>query len=492
MSDWKTVVDDWKVDGAIVAPPDGFTQDPDGNAGITDASGWEMPNTNGGGEGGGPTAAGGNRACFNCGQEGHTKADCTNARVLKCRHCNEEGHLIRDCPTAPPQEFTGECRFCHKEGHMAKDCPDKPPMVCKNCQQEGHPVAECKSARKIDRSHVAEVAAEIAWGKLAAAIKEKDMDSVKECVEGYLKAEPATTYIQLEEAFRAQGLNLYLIGLENTSVLSTHTHMDLQGNLDKKYRVHYRWSDKPLRPREAGGWPKSVEENKERLQDAGEVVDRGLPKCTNCDELGHIAKRCPQEKVEKERVTIMCYNCDQPGHRVRDCPEPRKNKYGCKNCGQGGHIAAECPEPRRASPDTECRKCNGTGHFAKDCPQGGGGACYNCGEQGHNSKECSNPKKVQCRNCDEYGHVSKECPKPRDYSRVKCSNCGEMGHTKVRCKKEPAPAEESGFDAGFDGGFDAANGGSGGNADPEPATEDWGKGNGGAGDGWEQTPASVW
>ncbi|KAI1778263.1 hypothetical protein F4818DRAFT_405366 [Hypoxylon cercidicola] len=67
----------------------------------------------------------------------HSKAECPNPRVLKCRHCNEDGHLIRDCPTAPPQEFTGECRYCHKEGHMAKDCPDKPPMVCKNCQEEG-------------------------------------------------------------------------------------------------------------------------------------------------------------------------------------------------------------------------------------------------------------------------------------------------------------------------------------------------------------------
>ncbi|KAI1140457.1 hypothetical protein F5Y05DRAFT_318806 [Hypoxylon sp. FL0543] len=94
--------------------------------------------------------------------------------------------------------------------------------------------------------------------------------------------------------------------------------MDLQGNLDKTYRVHLRWSNKPLRPRELQLWP-TPEQNVERLRDAGETVERGLPKCTNCHELGHISKRCPQEKVERERTVIMCFNCDQLGHRVRDC-----------------------------------------------------------------------------------------------------------------------------------------------------------------------------
>ncbi|XXG96861.1 catalase 1, partial [Hypoxylon texense] len=56
------------------------------------------------------------------------------------------------------------------------------------------------------------------------------MDTVKEGVEEYLKAEPGTMYTNLQEAFRAQGLKLYLNGLENTSLLSTHTHMDLQTN----------------------------------------------------------------------------------------------------------------------------------------------------------------------------------------------------------------------------------------------------------------------
>ncbi|KAI0164236.1 hypothetical protein GGR52DRAFT_111506 [Hypoxylon sp. FL1284] len=230
---------------------------------------------------------------------------------------------------------------------MAKDCPDKPPMTCNNCKQDGtrrgsfngfslgmqmtenanfeigHVAAECQNARKIDRSGVAEVQAEVAWAKLVHAIKNRDMDGVKESVQEYVKNEPETTYGQLEMAFRAQKLNLYLIAMESPSLLPTHTNMDLQGNLDKKYRINYRWANKPNRPREADSWPQSAEENMGRLLDAGETVERGLPLCTNCNELGHIAKRCPQEAIEKERVVIKCYNCDQEGHRVRDCESGR-------------------------------------------------------------------------------------------------------------------------------------------------------------------------
>lgn len=222
---------------------------------------------------------------------------------------------------------------------MAKDCPDKPPMLCKNCQEEGktklnsnpkyrrlsaliilgHVAALCKNPRKIDRSSVGEIPAEEAWAKIIEGAKEKDMDKVKEGIQEYLNSTPGITYVNLEQAFRSQFIELHLIALENPSLLATHTHMDLQGNLDKKYRVHYRWSDKPLRPREVQQWPQSAADNLERLKDAGETVERGVPKCSNCSELGHISKRCPQEKIEKERTVIKCFNCDQPGHRIRDC-----------------------------------------------------------------------------------------------------------------------------------------------------------------------------
>ncbi|KAI1362565.1 hypothetical protein F5Y08DRAFT_329990 [Xylaria arbuscula] len=299
--------DEWNHNGggATASFDDGGMNDFNAPAGDYDAAAGE------GGGGGG--------ACYNCGQDGHNKADCPNPRVLKCRHCNEEGHMVRDCPTAPPREFSGECRICHQEGHMAKDCPEKPAEVCKNCQQEGHTVLECKNPRKIDRSNVEEVDAENAWDKIIQGVQEKDMDDVKEAIQQYVKACPNSTYVQLENAFRCQGIELYLIALENQSMMSTLTNMDLQGNLDKKYRVNYRFSVNPARPRERELWPKDKEENLVRLEDAGEPVSRGLTKCNNCNELGHMSKNCPQEKFEKERVVIMCFNCGEAGHRVRDC-----------------------------------------------------------------------------------------------------------------------------------------------------------------------------
>jgi hypothetical protein len=50
------------------------------------------PRQGGGGGGGG---GGSDRACFNCGQTGHSKSDCTNERVIICRNCDEGKSPIR-------------------------------------------------------------------------------------------------------------------------------------------------------------------------------------------------------------------------------------------------------------------------------------------------------------------------------------------------------------------------------------------------------------
>ena len=60
------------------------------------------------------------------------------------------------------------------------------------------------------------------------------------------------------------------------------TIVDLQGGIDKSYQVTFQMSAKPRRRSDRAGWPKSPEENLERLKDAGFPEERHVPRCRNC------------------------------------------------------------------------------------------------------------------------------------------------------------------------------------------------------------------
>ncbi|KAK3170605.1 hypothetical protein OEA41_002686 [Lepraria neglecta] len=463
--------------------------------------------TDAGGDFGGGAAAGeigGDFTCRKCGEAGHKARECPTdpEGPGKCFNCGEDGHNKADCPN--PRVFTGTCRICDKQGHPAAECPDKPPVKCFNCKEEGHQASECKERRVFDKSGIADMSPDDAWTALQKADQDCDLDDFRVALKVYSKAVPDVTYDDLERAFRLNNFNVYLIATEK-ELPKTHTYVSLQGELDKTYQVGFYFSDKPKRETQKSSWPENAEENLERLKNAGMPMDRGIPKCTRCDELGHTTRGCTEEAVENsDKVEVNCVNCEEIGHRARDCTVPRKDKFACRNCKQSGHTSAECTEPRSAE-GVECRKCNEMGHFSKDCPTGGGNACRNCGEEGHMSKECDkprNPATVTCRNCEEMGHFSKECPKPRDYSKVKCQNCGEsmwpkllfcafnvsqanimtVGHTKVRCKD---PAAEG------DGGFDAPAGGDSFDAPVAEGGDNWESGGGSGGEAWGAAPAAT-
>lgn len=178
---------------------------------------------------------------------------------------------------------------------------------------------ECEAPRKVNRDHIADVHPDEAWEKIKKAISERDVDDAKDAVQEYIKAlEGKVTYRDLQQSFIDQNIGLWLIATERP-LLPIFTNMNIQGFMGKKYSVSYRLNEKPDRPRELEGWPKDRDEILARLDDAGEVVDTGIPICMNCKELGHVSKNCPQEKMERDRTKPTCSNCGSEDHRLRDC-----------------------------------------------------------------------------------------------------------------------------------------------------------------------------
>lgn len=260
----------------------------------------------------------------------------------------------------------------------------------------GHSRAKCENARVIDRSHVPDATPDDAWEELQKAIKARDMDDVKDAIEKYSKASPEMTFVQLQEGILDSGLDLYLIAKERP-LLPSYTNMDLQGNLNKKYAISYRFSDKPERPREADGWPADREELLSRLHDAGIVAEQSVPHCSNCNEMGHIRKHCKQEVAEvADRPTIKCYNCDETGHRMRDCrfiPRTRciaspVNSNSCSHRSPAPFDEGRLPQLRVSAT----------------------GLCHILSTNVHSSKP---------------GHKASDCEGPRSAANIDCRKCGE-------------------------------------------------------------------
>lgn len=94
------------------------------------------------------------------------------------------------------------------------------------------------------------------------------------------KAVPDMSYAELEKEFRIRGYKVYLIAMEK-NIEPNQTIVNLQGKIGCSYAVFYFLSGKPQRPNMKERWPKSSEENLERLEDAGVPMDSGVVKCNN-------------------------------------------------------------------------------------------------------------------------------------------------------------------------------------------------------------------
>ncbi|GAB4859893.1 hypothetical protein Ancab_011374 [Ancistrocladus abbreviatus] len=83
-------------------------------------------------------------ACFNCGEDGHSAANCTSAKRKKpCFICGSLEHGAKKCTKGQ------DCFICNEGGHRAKDCPKKfkrsslGAELCLRCGAYGHAMSSC-------------------------------------------------------------------------------------------------------------------------------------------------------------------------------------------------------------------------------------------------------------------------------------------------------------------------------------------------------------
>jgi hypothetical protein len=81
---------------------------------------------------------------------------------------------------------------------------------------------------------------------------------------------------------------LHLIAKER-ELVDTLTIVSLNGDINQKYVLIFSWTAKAKRGKQAEGWPATPAENLEKLKSCGIPVDRGIPKCDKCGEMGTLS-----------------------------------------------------------------------------------------------------------------------------------------------------------------------------------------------------------
>ncbi|KAF8464239.1 hypothetical protein BDZ91DRAFT_795770 [Kalaharituber pfeilii] len=237
------------------------------------------------------------RTCRVCQAEDHMAAECPNKAPRTCRICEAEDHLAAECPKKAPRA----CRVCQQEGHLAAECPNKKPIICRNCNEEGHSASNCTKPRVLfqQRAEGEELPdPEDVWQKMIQADAEEDLEEFKKLLLLYAEAIPTATFPDLEAAFRGANMKIHLIALE-TEILGNRTLVNLQGQPDQQYVLKLQLGPRPKRAMlVSSAMATTPEENMQRLEKTGLVMDSYKPWCLRCKENGHISKNCPVEKPE--------------------------------------------------------------------------------------------------------------------------------------------------------------------------------------------------
>ncbi|CAJ0957452.1 unnamed protein product, partial [Mesorhabditis belari] len=376
-----------------------------GNTGFGSGGGFgetgEKSGFGGGGGFGGQGGATGERprGCFNCGEEGHRSADCTQPRKSRgCFNCGQEGHRSNDCPEPrKPRDGAGRGAggggFGGGAGSGFGGQGGERPRGCFNCGEEGHRSNECPQPRKPREGGGGGARGGSGFGGGAAATGGFGGSGFGASGGGSGFGGGATG----GSGFGGGGAGERPRGCFNCGE---------QGHRSNE-------CSQPRKPREGGGAGGGGSGFGGGATGGSGFGGSGFGASSGGSGFGGGAGGGSGfggggGTGERPRG---CFNCGEEGHRSNECPQPRKPREGgpprgCFNCGQEGHRSNECPEPKK--PREQGSGFGGSGFGGGGAGFGSGGGlfgaqttagnerprgCFNCGQEGHRSTECPQPRK---------------------------------------------------------------------------------------------------
>ncbi|CAI2385381.1 unnamed protein product [Moneuplotes crassus] len=116
---------------------------------------------------------------------------------------------------------------------------------------------------------------------------------------------------------------------------------------------------------------------------------------------------------QKDSISLRCRNCQEIGHMARNCPN--ETKYPCcKFCGLEHGPQENCTS-------IKCFRCNKSGHKISECRERNITMCYKCKSIGHSGDKCfmtaynGRLKQVLCMICSKPGHLNCQNIDRKDY-----------------------------------------------------------------------------
>lgn len=128
---------------------------------------------------------------------------------------------------------------------------------------------------------------EAAWAMLLKADEERDLNDFRIAIKAYGKALLANgqpiDLADLDKKMRQDNMNVHIVAVDKKEKAGdVYTIVDFAGKTDCTYALSFNYSYKPKRKTAMDSWPKSPEENRERLADAGFVMTNFITKCSQC------------------------------------------------------------------------------------------------------------------------------------------------------------------------------------------------------------------